>query len=83
MLRPWIRLEEDSKDDNNPDIEDYIGRGDLTAFYKWKQNDFSLMLRHSLKGGDDSHGAVQFDWASQSVESYAAISNYLMVMVKA
>ncbi|MFI7939755.1 phospholipase A, partial [Acinetobacter baumannii] len=44
-------------------IEDYVGRGDLTAFYKWKQNDFSLMLRHSLKGGDDSHGAVQFDWA--------------------
>lgn len=32
MLRPWIRLEEDSKDDNNPDMEDYIGRGDLTAF---------------------------------------------------
>ncbi len=63
MLRPWIRIEEDSKDDNNPDMEDYIGRGDLTAFYKWKQNDFSLMLRHSLKGGDDSHGAVQFDWA--------------------
>lgn len=63
MLRPWYRLEEDAKDDNNPDIEDYVGRGDLTAFYRYNEHDFSLMLRHSLKGGDDSHGAVQFDWS--------------------
>lgn len=63
MLRPWYRLEEDAKDDNNPDIKDYVGRGDLTAFYRYNEHDFSLMLRHSLKGGDDSHGAVQFDWS--------------------
>lgn len=62
MLRPWYRIEEDAKDDNNPDIKNYMGRGDLTAFYRWNDHDFSLMLRHSLKGGDDSHGAVQFDW---------------------
>ncbi|WP_374574966.1 phospholipase A [Acinetobacter sp.] len=62
MLRPWYRIGEDSADDNNPDITDYVGRGDLTAFYRWKEHDFSLMLRHSLKGGDNSHGAVQFDW---------------------
>ena len=63
MVRPWYRIEEEAKDDNNPDIKDYIGRGDLTAFYRKGDNDFSLMLRHSLKGGDRSHGAVQFDWA--------------------
>lgn len=63
MLRPWYRIEEDAKDDNNPDIKNYIGRGDLTAFYRWNDHNFSLMLRHSLKGGDDSHGAAQFDWA--------------------
>ena len=63
MLRPWYRIEEKAKDDNNPKITDYIGRGDLTGFYRWKDHDFSLMLRHSLKGGSDSHGAVQFDWS--------------------
>ena len=63
MLRPWYRLDEDAGDDNNPDIKDYVGRGDLTAFYRWNEHDFSLMLRHSLKGGDDSRGAAQFDWA--------------------
>lgn len=63
MIRPWYRIEEDAKDDNNPDIKNYVGRGDLTSFYRWKDHEFSLMLRHSLKGGDDSHGAAQFDWA--------------------
>ena len=63
MIRPWYRIEEDFKDDNNPDIKNYIGRGDLTTFYRWNDHDFSLLLRHSLKGGDKSNGAAQFDWA--------------------
>ncbi|KAA8732742.1 phospholipase A [Acinetobacter qingfengensis] len=63
MLRPWYRLPNSDSKDENPDIEDYVGRGDLTAHYKWNSHQFSLMLRHSLKGGDDSHGAMQFDWA--------------------
>ncbi|TCM68354.1 phospholipase A1 [Acinetobacter calcoaceticus] len=63
MLRPWYRIDEDAKDDNNPDIKDYMGRGDLTAFYRKDDHEFALMLRHSLKGGDRSNGAVQFDWS--------------------
>lgn len=62
IARPWYRIEESAGSDNNSDIKKYIGRGDLTSFYRWKDHDFSLMLRHSLKGGDDSHGAMQFDW---------------------
>lgn len=63
MLRPWIRLpESSSKDDNNPEIKNYVGRGDLTAYYQHKDHNFALMLRHSLKDGKDSHGAAQFDW---------------------
>ncbi len=62
MLRPWYRISEDRADDNNPDIENYIGRGDLNAFYRWNEHQFNLMLRHSLKGGDDSHGAARLDW---------------------
>lgn len=62
MIRPWYRLSEDSADDNNPQIKNYIGRGDLQAFYRWNEHDFNLLLRHSLKGGDDNRGAVRFDW---------------------
>ncbi|MDH2103791.1 phospholipase A [Acinetobacter ursingii] len=63
LFRPWYRLDEDGKKDNNPDIKNYIGRADLTTFYRKNNHDFTIMLRHSLKGGVDSHGAIQFDWA--------------------
>lgn len=62
MLRPWWRIS-DGNDDDNPDIADYMGRGDLTLVHvRDDGQQFSLMLRHSLRGGDNSHGAVQFDW---------------------
>ena len=62
MLRPWYRIPESKGSDNNADIEDYIGHGDITAFYRWKEHDFSLLLRH---GFDDlnNRGSAQFDWA--------------------
>lgn len=61
VARPWIRIGEGS-DDDNPDIEDYIGRGDVTLMHVRGGHRFSLMARHSLRGGDRSHGALQFDW---------------------
>ena len=60
MLRPWVRIGEGS-DDDNPDIEDYMGRGDMTLTHVRGRNEFSLMARHSLRGGDRSRGALQFD----------------------
>lgn len=61
MLRPWYRIS-DGNDDDNPDIDDYMGRGDLTLVHRRGGHEFSLMARHSLRGGDRSHGALQFDW---------------------
>lgn len=63
MLRPWWRVPEDRKDDDNPDISDYMGRADMQIVREWKGQEFGLMLRHSLRGGDRSHGAAQFTWA--------------------
>lgn len=62
MLRPWFRIKEDRSDDNNPDIEDYMGRGDATLVYNRNGHEVSLMARHSLRGGDRSHGALQMDY---------------------
>ena len=61
MLRPWWRLS-DGDEDENPGIENYIGRGDATLVYTRGGHEFSLMARHSLRGGEDSRGAVQLDW---------------------
>jgi len=63
MIRPWYRIPENKSNDDNPDISNYIGRGDIQITRKWNGHEFSLMLRHSLKEGSNSHGAAQFDWS--------------------
>ncbi|MCE1240640.1 MAG: phospholipase A [Azonexaceae bacterium] len=62
-LRPWWRIPEKAERDDNPDIADYLGRGDLQIVRRWGQHQLSLLLRHSLRVGNDSHGAVQMDYA--------------------
>jgi phospholipase A1 len=61
VARPWWRIS-DGNADENPGIEDYVGRGDVTIVHQVGGNDFALMARHSLRGGDRSRGALQFDW---------------------
>lgn len=61
VVRPWWRVP-DGNDDDNPDIEDYIGRGDAMLTYSKGGHEFTVLARHSLRTGDKSHGAVQLDW---------------------
>ncbi len=62
VLRPWYRIPESRSDDNNPDIEDYMGRGDATLIWNRNGHEVALMARHSLRTGDRSHGALQLDY---------------------
>ena len=61
VVRPWWRIKE-GHDDDNPNIEDFIGRGDAMLVYSKGGHEFSVLGRHSLRGGDASHGALQMDW---------------------
>jgi phospholipase A1 len=61
IARPWWRVP-DGSDDDNPDIQNYLGRGDAMLVYSNHGHEFSVLGRHSLRGGEDSHGAVQVDW---------------------
>lgn len=60
-LRSWYRIPEDENKDDNPDIEDYYGYGDLTGLWKWREHEFSVMLRNNLQQSDN-RGAVQLEW---------------------
>lgn len=60
-VRPWWRLS-NGHDDDNPGIENYIGRADATLVHTRNGHEFALMARHSLRSGTDSRGAIQFDW---------------------
>jgi len=62
-IRPWWRLPESDGSDDNPDIENYVGRGELNIARKWHDQVFSLQARHSLRGGANSHGSAQLGWS--------------------
>jgi len=62
-VRPWQRLAEPANSDDNPDIEDYIGRGELMLNRFYGDHLFGARLRHSLRGGERSRGSVQLQWA--------------------
>lgn len=62
-LRPWWRVAEKADRDDNPDIADYMGRADLHLVRTSGDHQLSLLLRHSLRGGDRNRGALQLDYA--------------------
>ncbi len=59
--RIWKRIPESSGSDDNPGISDYIGRGELSAFWNYDQNNtLGATLRHSLARSD--RGSVRVEW---------------------
>lgn len=69
-LRPWWRIPDGRNEDENPGIEDYVGRGDATLVRRWKGHEFAVMGRHSLRSGEHSRGAMQFDWGFPITRSF-------------
>lgn len=59
LIRPWHVIDEGG--DDNPDITDYYGHGDITAVYKWHDHSFSLMGRGSF---DTGKGAAMLSWTT-------------------
>ncbi len=58
--RLWRRLDNAKSDNDNPDITDFIGHGDVRAVFRDNGNEYSVMLRRNW---DASHGAIQAGWA--------------------
>ena len=75
FLRPWVRIPESDDNDDNPDLTDYLGHGELRFAYKYKDNVFSLMSRNNLESGF-SKGAVEVGW-SFPIPNYPYLKGYL------
>jgi phospholipase A1 len=58
--RVWQRRKEHYRSDNNPDIIDYMGRGDVVLAYHRNGHDFSVGMRRNFT---TERGAIQADWA--------------------
>jgi len=74
LARAWTRVTPSDYEDDNPDIVDYYGHGEITGIYKWRDNSFSLMGRGNLSTGK---GAAQFTWASRPL--LGPLRGYLQV----
>jgi len=66
-IKPWYRIPERKKKspddpggDDNPDIEEYMGSGELSIFYRGEKQAFSLMVRNNLES--PNRGAVELGW---------------------
>lgn len=81
LVRAWWRVPENEAQDDNPDILDYYGRGDLLL--RWAPLDDSqvvdILLRNNLRG-DQNRSFIQIDWAtpvtlSQSAKLHVQFTN--------
>jgi phospholipase A1 len=59
--RVWYRIPEKADDDDNSDILDYMGYGDLTIIYPYKEHLFKLLIRNNFDFSENRY-AAQFDW---------------------
>lgn len=59
QLQPWYRLKESPDNDDNADIQDYLGWGEARLTYTRKGNVVSALGRYSFSG---NHGGLQLEW---------------------
>jgi len=83
-LRAWYRIPEEEKSsiedttgDDNPNIEDYMGYGELGVLWKvTPDHNIDLMFRNNLKS--ENKGAVQIGWSfplSEHLRGYVEYFN--------
>lgn len=74
-LKPWYRIPESEEDDDNPDIDNYLGYGQLSGAYKWRKNVFSFTFHNNLDF-DDNNGAIEIGWSYPLVNNLRAYIQY-------
>jgi len=59
-LKPWYRIEPPRNKDN-PDIEKYLGHGEIRGVYAEGKHTVSVMLRNNFHS--PNYGAFEFNWS--------------------
>jgi phospholipase A1 len=76
-LKPWYRIPEHEEDDDNPDIEKYMGYGELFGAYRLNGHVLSFMARHNLRRHENK-GALELGWSfpiTDNVRGYVQYFN--------
>jgi phospholipase A1 len=64
LARPWVRLHEPAGKDDNPDITDYLGYGDLALVWRGERQTFTLTGRLNPRTGK---GAAKVEWSTPAI----------------
>jgi phospholipase A1 len=62
LARAWYRLPETTAQDVNPDIQHYLGYGDLVFFWRHGDSNVSALLRNNLQT-ENNQGSLQLNWS--------------------
>jgi len=57
-FKPWYRIPESSRNDDNPNIENYFGYGEFNLIHIIDDYSIDIMFRNNLKSSDNK-GAIQ------------------------
>ena len=75
LARVWHRIPE--SEDDNPNIQRYLGRGDLVSRYQTAGGyTTSVLVRRNLRSG---RGFVQLDWATPLLNSLGALKLHVQL----
>ena len=74
-VKPWWRIPEEFADDDNPDITDFLGHGELRLSFKLYDHVFSVMARNQIESGFDQ-GAIEVGW-NFPLGSYKHLKGYV------
>jgi phospholipase A1/A2 len=78
VLRTWMRIPETADNDDNRDIESYLGYGEIQAGYLWKDFAVAATFRNNLRFNSDNVSGLQLDFTFPLIER---INGYVQYFV--
>ena len=77
LLKGWYRIPESAEEDDNPDIEEYLGYGEFWANYIWQKHRFGVMVRNNLQF-HHNRGALQLEWSFPLIPRVSGYIQYFL-----
>ncbi len=62
-VKPWYRFSEDEEDDDNPNIERWLGYADYSVAWAPGDHRFFANVRNNLKGRGENKGSIEFTYS--------------------
>jgi phospholipase A1 len=75
ILNTWVRIPESADEDDNPEIDDYMGYGHVWLYYLWNNHRFGFMYRNNLHF-DENRSTVQVEWSFPLIERVSGYIQY-------